>query len=135
MSTNFTWNAYSFSGFFYDLDSNLSTEELTANSIDPVKRIIAQGDMTYRTSPVEVNFAYSPFGSYQVIGFMADEYFAGYTDRSAISQNMKITTIGNGQLQRILLDNEDKRVVPQGGTLTLNEGYVLKVKEVGLMNA
>jgi S-layer protein (TIGR01567 family) len=132
LSTNYTWNAYSFSGFYYNLDDNLSTEELSINNINPVTRVIAQGDMTYKTSPIEVNFVYSPFGSYQVIGFMADKYFAGYTANSTISKNRKISTIGSGQLQKVLLDDEDKRVVTEGGTLTLNEGYVLKAKEVDI---
>ncbi|MDL5503904.1 MAG: S-layer protein domain-containing protein, partial [Candidatus Methanoperedens sp.] len=113
-------------------DDNLSTEELSISNINPVTRAIAKGDMTYKTSPIEVNFVYSPFGSYQVIGFMADKYFAGYTANSTISKNRKISTIGSGQLQKVLLDDEDQRVVSEGGTLTLAEGYVLKAKEVDI---
>ncbi len=132
LDTNYTWNAYSFSGFYYNLDDNLSTEELSINNINPGTRVIMQGDMTYKTSPIEVNFVYSPFGSYQVIGFMADKYFAGYTENSTISKNRKISTIGSGQLQKVLLDYEDQRVVAEGGTLTLSEGYVFKAKQVDI---
>jgi lipopolysaccharide export LptBFGC system permease protein LptF len=44
---SYTWNSFSFAGFYYDLDNNLSTEELTINNI---KRTIAQGDISYTTS-------------------------------------------------------------------------------------
>lgn len=132
LSTNYTWNAYSFSGFYYNLDDNLSTEELSINNINPAARAIAEGDMTYKTSPIEVDFVYSPFGSYQVIGFMADKYFAGYTGNSTISKNKEMSTIAGGQLQRVLFDDEDRRVVTVGGTLTLQDGYVLKMREIDI---
>ncbi len=126
-NSTYTWNAYSFSGFYYDLDDNLSTEQLTINNI---KRTIDPGDVSYATSPIEVSFNYPNFGKYQIIGFMADRYFAGYTANSTISDNKIISTIGNGQLQKVLFDDETQRVVYVGGTLTLMEGYVLQMKEI-----
>ncbi|MCZ7402250.1 MAG: S-layer protein domain-containing protein [Candidatus Methanoperedens sp.] len=125
--TDYTWNSYNFPGFYYDLDDDIATEELTIQNIG---RTIAAGDIIYKTSPIEINFNYSGFGKYMIIGFMADRYFAGYTSNSVISDNTEINTIGNAQLQRVLFDDEDKRVVYQGGTLTLGEGYVLKLKEI-----
>ncbi|MCZ7363086.1 MAG: S-layer protein domain-containing protein, partial [Candidatus Methanoperedens sp.] len=132
LSTNYTWNSFSFAGFYYNLDDNQSTEELTINNINNVTRTIKKGDAHYRTSPIDVSFTYSGFGKYQVIGFLADKFFAGYTENSAISGNKKISTIGSTQLQKVLLDEEDKHLVLEGGTLTLNEGYMLKVKEVDI---
>lgn len=129
---SYTWNSFSFAGFYYDLDNNLSTEELTINNI---KRTIAQGDISYITSPIEVSFDYSDFGKYQVIGFMADKYFAGYTPNSAVTGNKEESTIGNGILLKVLLDDSDRRVVSQGGSFTLNEGYVLKVTEIDIGGA
>ena len=128
-NTSYTWNSYSFSGFYYSLDDNLSTEELTIRNI---KRTINRGDIRYTTSPIEVSFDYSAFGKYQVIGFMADKFFAGYTSNSSISGNRAISTIGAGQLQKVLFDDEDRRTVYEGGTLTLKEGYVIIVKEVDI---
>ncbi|HEY9247209.1 MAG TPA: S-layer protein domain-containing protein, partial [Candidatus Methanoperedens sp.] len=126
---SYTWNSYSFAGFYYDLDNNQSTEELTINNI---KRTIAQGDINYNTSPIEVSFNYSAFGRYRVIGFMADKYFAGYTSNSIIAGNTEKSAIGSGQLLRVLLDDSDKRVVSEGGTFTMKEGYILKVKQVDI---
>ncbi|HWR26621.1 MAG TPA: S-layer protein domain-containing protein, partial [candidate division Zixibacteria bacterium] len=82
LSTNYTWNSFSFAGFYYSLDDNLSTEELTINNIDNVTRTIKKGDARYKTSPIDVSFTFSGFGKYQVIGFLADKYFAGYTENS-----------------------------------------------------
>ncbi|NJD78475.1 MAG: S-layer protein [Candidatus Methanoperedens sp.] len=127
MSTTYTWNSYSFAGFYYNLNDNLGTEELTIRNI---KRNIAEGNIQYRTSPIEVSFDYSGFGKYQVIGFMADKYFAGYTKNSVVSDNTVKSTLGSSQLHKVLLDDEEKRVVSEGSTMTLKEGYVLKMKEV-----
>jgi len=127
--TSYIWNSFSFSGFYYNLDDNLTTEELTINNI---KRNIAEGDIDYKTSPIEVSFEHSGFGSYRVIGFMADKYFAGYSTKSVISERREISTIGSGQLQRVLLDDEDRRTVTVGGTLTLREGYVLRMREIDI---
>ncbi|HEY9204862.1 MAG TPA: S-layer protein domain-containing protein [Candidatus Methanoperedens sp.] len=129
MPTTYTWNSYSFAGFYYNLDDNLGTEELTISNI---RRSIGEGDLHYTTSPIEVNFDYSGFGKYQVIGFMADRYFAGYTTKSAVSNYESKSALSSNQLHRVLLDDESKRVVSEGGTLTLKEGYVLKMKEVDI---
>jgi S-layer protein (TIGR01567 family) len=126
---SYTWNSFSFAGFYYDLDNNLSTEELTINNI---KRTISQGDISYTTSPIEVSFDYSDFGKYQVIGFMADKYFAGYTSNSTVTGNKEESTIGGGILLKVLLDDSNRRVVSQGSSFTLNEGYVLKVTEIDI---
>lgn len=132
MSTNYTWDSFSFSGFYYSLDDNLSTEKLTLKNINNVTRVIQEGDALYQTSPIDVSFVFSDFGKYQVIGFMADRYFAGYTENSVISGNKKISTIVSAQLQKVLFDEEDRHLVEEGGTLTLNEGYVFKVKQVDI---
>lgn len=127
--TTYTWNSHSFAGFYYNLDENLGTEELT---ITDIKRTIDEGDLTYTTMPIEVEFEYSNFGKYQVIGFMADKYFAGYTANSVISGNEPISTLSRNQLHKVILDDEEKRVINEGGTLTLKEGYVLKMTEVDI---
>lgn len=129
---SYTWNSFSFAGFYYDLDNNLSTEELTINNI---KRTVVQGDISYTTSPIEVSFDYSDFGKYQVIGFMADKYFAGYTANSIVTGDKEVSTIGSGILLKVLLDDSNRRVVSQGSSFTLNEGYVLKVTEIDIGGA
>src|SRR3990170_2060551 len=102
MPSPYTWTSSSFAGFYYNLNDNLGTEELTIYSIS---RSIAEGNLVYKTSPMEVNFDYSGFGKYQVIGFMADKYFAGYTSRSVISNNDAISLLSSSQLHKVILDD------------------------------
>ncbi len=127
MNIPYSWNPQSFSGFYYNLNDNLGTEELTIYNI---KRTIEKGDLVYKTSPIEVSFEYSGFGKYQVIGFMADKYFAGYTANSVISNRDAKSMLSSSQLHKVILDDDDKRVINEGGTMTLKEGYVLKMTEV-----
>ncbi|MCG2735401.1 MAG: hypothetical protein L6282_03315, partial [Candidatus Methanoperedenaceae archaeon] len=59
MPTTYTWDSHSFAGFYYNLNENLGTEALT---ITRIKRTIDQGDLTYTSLPIEVEFEYSGFG-------------------------------------------------------------------------
>jgi S-layer protein (TIGR01567 family) len=133
MAKTYTWNPYSFAGFYYNLNDNLGTEEITFHNID---RSIAEGDISYSTSPMEVSFEYSGFGKYQVVGFMAGKYFAGYTANSKPPN--PIITVGaksalsSKQLHRVLIDDDTKRIISVGSTLTLQEGYVLKAKDISV---
>jgi S-layer protein (TIGR01567 family) len=126
MDTKYTWNAQSFSGFYYDLDSGVSSEEMT---IDDIDRSIESGDLEYVTRPTESKFEYGDWGSYQVIGFMAEKYFAGYSENSSFIKD-NISPISDGVLSKILIDIDDKKSVSSGDSLALEEGYSLSIKEV-----
>ncbi|MCZ7404688.1 MAG: S-layer protein domain-containing protein, partial [Candidatus Methanoperedens sp.] len=84
----------------------------------------------------EVDFAYTGFGSYQVIGFMADKYFAGYTANTLppnpTSPVGAKSALAQGQLHKVLIDDDTKRTISVGGTLALKEGYILKAKDIDL---
>jgi S-layer protein (TIGR01567 family) len=126
MPTTYTWDAQSFSGFYYDLNSGISSENMT---ITDISRSINEGNIKYVTSSIETNFQHTAWGSYQVIGFMAEKYFAGYTDNSLpIKDNL--SPISDGTLSKILIDSDDKYSFSSGQSLALQEGYSLNVKEV-----
>jgi S-layer protein (TIGR01567 family) len=128
MSRDYTWNAQSFSGFYYDLDSGVSSEEMT---IKDIRRSIDSGNIEYVTKPTETKFKYNNWGVYQVIGFMAEKYFAGYSENSsAIKDN--ISPISEGILSKILVDSDDRKSVSSGDSLVLEEGYSLSIKEVDI---
>ena len=124
-------------GFYYNLDGGEGSEDLKL--IDPLSsRTIPQNDLVYSTSPQEVPFTYTGFGKYQAIGFMADNYFAGYTSNTGVSNGIPIitrpstdfsgiSTLANGTLHKVLIDDDTKRTIAVGGTIALQEGYVLKV--------
>ncbi|WP_406659919.1 S-layer protein domain-containing protein [Methanolobus sp. ZRKC3] len=126
-STDYTWNAKSFSGFFYDLESGLSSETMTITDID---RSIGDKDIVYETNPVETDFEHSAWGKYQVIGFMAENYFAAYTSNTDIDGVEIISMMSDGQLAKVLIDDDEKESVFSGSSLILEEGYELKIVEV-----
>jgi len=121
-------------GFYYDIDEDIGTEQLTLGNISGSS--IPEGKLLYSTSPQEVNFGYTGFGKYQVIGFMADKYFAGYTQNTKPPNPSAsigtVNVISQGQLQKILVDDDVKRTISVGGTLSLQEGYVLRAKDIDL---
>ncbi|MDK2833592.1 MAG: hypothetical protein PWP63_679 [Methanolobus sp.] len=126
-STTYTWDAKSFSGFFYDLETGFSSETMT---ITDISRTIGDGKLVYRTEPVDSNFEHSGWGKYQVIGFMAEKYFAGYTSNTTITGVDRVSLISSGQLSKVLIDNDDKKSVYSGSSLTLEDGYKLNIVQV-----
>ena len=127
MATTYTWDAQSFSGFYYDLDSGVSSEEMIIKNIG---RSINSGDLEYVTKPVITTFQHSDWGSYQVVGFMAEKYFAGYSKENSTIISEDISPLSDGILSQILLDNDDKSSFSSGQSLALDEGYSLSIKEV-----
>ncbi|PWB51703.1 MAG: hypothetical protein C3F06_09835 [Candidatus Methanoperedenaceae archaeon] len=134
----YTWTPQSFSGFYYNAKDDVGNENIKITLSSNTSRTIAEGKLVYSTSPQEVTFTHTAFGKYQVIGFMADKYFAGYTENTS-SKNTRpstdfdgISTVASNQLHKVLIDDDTKRTVSVGGTIPLKEGYVLKAKDIDL---
>ena len=124
----FTWDVYNFEGFYYDIDEDVGTETLTARITD--KKSIEEGDLVYETKPQAVDFKFDRWGKYDVIGFMADKYFAGYNNRTEFTDDF--SAIGESELRRVLVDNDDSQTLASGSVLSLEEGYELRIKSVDL---
>ncbi|HUM80391.1 MAG TPA: S-layer protein domain-containing protein [Methanothrix sp.] len=124
----FTWDVYNFEGFYYDIDEDVGTETLTARITD--KKSIEEGDLVYETRPQAVDFEFDRWGKYDVIGFMADKYFAAYNNRTEFTDDFSV--IGEGELRRVLVDNDDSQTLASGSVLSLEEGYELRIKSVDL---
>ncbi|KKG12932.1 S-layer protein domain-containing protein [Methanosarcina sp. 2.H.A.1B.4] len=127
MATTYTWNAQSYSGFYYDLDTGVSSEEMT---IKDIGRNIKDGNIEYITRPTKTEFEYGKWGSYQVIGFMAEKYFAGYSKTNSSVINDDVSLISDGILAKILIDSDDKKSAYTGESLVLEDGYSLNIVEV-----
>lgn len=127
--TTFDWNPLNFEGFYYDINEDVGSEKL---SLTRSGRTVGEKTLVYTTTPQSVSFKEKRFGSYNVIGFMASKYFAGYTAASNVTGGTVYNTIGNKQLHKVLADDDTRRAVYAGSTLTLNEGYVLKMKDVDI---
>lgn len=124
----YTWTPQTYSGFYYDLDTGEGSESMTIQLTEG-SRSVQRNGLQYETRPIETDFEYGDWGSYQVIGFMAERYFAGYTENSSFI-NDEISAISSGQLSKILIDSDDRRSLYTGSSLILEEGYSLNIVEV-----
>ncbi|WP_440952777.1 S-layer protein domain-containing protein [Methanococcoides sp. FTZ1] len=130
-SLDYTWNALSYSGFYYDLESGLGSETMTIHLDSDSDRNIGDGDLKYSTTPISTDFEHGAWGSYEIIGFMAERYFAGYTDDTDNDITFdEISMMSRGQLSKVLIDSDDKESVFTGAGLVLEDGYVLNIIEV-----
>lgn len=127
VTRQFTWTPYNFEGFYYDIDDDTGTENLTAKISGSS---IADGDLTYSTSPSPVKFQFEDWGKYDVIGFMADKYFAGYNNATQFAD--QFSDINDGELRKILVDSKDEQTITTGSVLPLEEGYELRIKQVDI---
>jgi len=123
----YTWNPQSFSGFYYDLDNDIWGETLTIEDIDSS---LGKGDIIYETSPISIDFEQDIWETYEVIGFMADRYFAGYTDNTTFASSDE-SLLDERQLSKVLLDTDKKYNLRSGSSLELEEGYELRIAEFG----
>jgi len=126
---SYTWTPQSFSGFFYDLKNDVGTEILTIDIPSSGRSIDANG-LTYSTNAQDTDFQFGDWGSYQVIGFMADKYFAGYSEGVISDTNRSL--INDGQLRKVLVDSDNESTLTTGSALQLEEGYELRIKQIDI---
>lgn len=126
----YTWTPNTFSGFFYDLKDDVGTETLKVKlqkSGGGYSRSIDSGNLRYKSDVQDIEYKYGSWGSYQVMGFMADKYFAGYKESEVIDRARSL--INDGQLRRVLIDSDDESTLTSGSVLPLEEGYELRRSE------
>ncbi|OPY48710.1 MAG: hypothetical protein A4E49_03401 [Methanosaeta sp. PtaU1.Bin112] len=136
---SFTWNPQNFPGFYYDPKKDIGTEQFTVSITDGNDLSgEAPYGIVYSTTASQSAFKLSEFGSYNLIGFMGEKYFAGYVNDTGLSQWTQIplirsddpNSLDKGQLQRILMDDNSESVVTQDKPLDLQEGYQLGFKTI-----
>jgi S-layer protein (TIGR01567 family) len=120
-----TWTPMNFEGFYYNIDEDLGTERLevknTGTNID-------DGNLAYTMTVQSVRFDYGDWGKYDVIGFMAEKYFAGYnsnTDNDITDDS--ISLVSHKLLSKVLIDEDNKHTASTGALLELEEGYELRI--------
>jgi S-layer protein (TIGR01567 family) len=123
----FKWTAMNFEGFYYNIDEGIGTESLEVKAVNG--RTIAADNLVYSTNAQQVSFEHADWGKFEVIGFLAEKYFAGYPENAFTKE---VSLVSQGQLSKVLIDNDDKKSVYPGSSLVLEDGYVLKVVEVDL---
>lgn len=148
----FNWTNATFSGFYYDIDDNIGTERLTfrLSDVNPSSATLSdQPDannnrgIVYTTEAQAKNFKFGAWGQYEVIGFLADEYFAAYDsvvtkDVSNANETMAFlfdksknrNLMTNEQISRVLVDDDTEQTITSVNPLKLEEGYKLAIKSV-----
>lgn len=148
----FTWTAMNFPGFYFDIDKNLGTEQLTLSpsESDGSQAILGEWEdgsgnkgVVYQTTAQQKNFKFNQWGSYLVIGFLGEPYFAGYSD--VITPAMEDSGTGMPllydrstnknlmaaeQIGRVLIDDNMETYIASDKPLELKEGYELAIKSV-----
>ncbi len=131
-SKTYSWTPQSFSGFFYDAKDDVGSENIQIRSIG---RTISKNNIRYSTTPNDVSFAHKDWGKYQVVGFMADKYFAGFKGHTISDPTNSfddVSAIAQGELHKVIFDDDTKRTIAVGGTFALKEGYVLQASDIDL---
>jgi S-layer protein (TIGR01567 family) len=148
----FVYDASNFPGFYYDVNKNIGTEQITLQftSVDASGSIATLSDqegergIIYQTSAQMKYFKFKPWGAYIIVGFNGEPYFAAYdaTTTSAMedagvggtpylydrSRNRNLMT--NLQLTRILTDTDEGTTLTNATPLKLKEGYELAIISV-----
>jgi S-layer protein (TIGR01567 family) len=129
-----TWTADDFAGFYYDIDDNIKTEELTTVVADG--KLAEPDGVTYTTTAMEDDFDFEDWGKYSVIGFMADKYFAGYVDTADSTDDVLFeksedeNVLSDEQLLKILVDDDTEKTFTSGSPFALEEGYEMSIKSI-----
>jgi len=136
---DFTWNAQNFAGFYYDIDDDLGTETLTT-TITEGNKLQEPNGVTYTTTAQKNDFDFEDWGYYNVIGFQASKYFAGYLNDENVPDENEIlfresddeNSLSDEQLEAILMDDDTEMTVTSGTPLKLEEGYELSIKSIDI---
>jgi S-layer protein (TIGR01567 family) len=136
---DFTWNPQNFAGFYYDIKKDIGTEELTTVLTEGNK---LSGDapygVTYKTTAQSKDYAFEDWGSYKVMGFQAENYFAGYNTNTDAAKDIFFkestdeNSLSSEQLEKVLIDDDTEKTVTSGTPLKLEEGYELAIKSIDI---
>jgi S-layer protein (TIGR01567 family) len=135
---SYNWSYADFPGFMYDLDDDLGTEYFSmdlSGSYDQSDSRLANLD--YWTIAKDNGLQRDEWGSYYAMGWMGEQYFAGYAKNgsnvSLASLSDETNLLAYGKISRVIIDNEDEQEpLAEGEFLTLKDGYSLNIKEINL---
>ena len=112
------------------MDDDLGTERITTTITEGNKLQEPYG-VAYTTTVQNCNFKFNDWGSYNVIGFLGERYFAGYDSYgtgSVILEEANVTNLLDyGELAEILIDEGREDVLDLSKAIDLKENYSLKL--------
>lgn len=142
---NYNWGPQEFSGFYYEIDDNLGTEAINF-SITEETSLKENKGVIYRSGAQHADFDFEVWTKYWSIGFLGEEYFAGYVNncekcdshdywycdscwRSYLyDESIDTNLLANGYLSKVLINDDAMRMFTTNMPLKLKEGYVLRIK-------
>ncbi len=118
------WRASDFGWFYYDVDEDQGGEELTVHLTG---RTAEEGDIIYSSKTWTSPFEYEPWGTFQEVAFLGSPYLAGYPESNLTEE---ISSLGKGELRRVLRNEEITYTLGGNKTLSLQQGYSLAAVDV-----
>ena len=129
-----TIDATDWAGFYYDLDNNVSTEEMgIAESSTKAGTL----NFTYTTTPTFQEYAYdgwfdnstatTHFG-YAVLGFFAEPYVA--LGKAGVYNSSPVLNIQAQKIAKLVIDDDTKYILKTGANLELGSGYSIVVDQI-----
>ncbi|NPV61458.1 MAG: S-layer protein [Methanotrichaceae archaeon] len=139
--TTVSWNPQNFAGFYYDIDDNLGNEQIEMAITD--NKLEEPNGVKYTSSTQLNDFEFEDWGWYNSIGFMGENYFAGYSDQEPTVNGVEIAPqlyvestdtnlLVDEQLLKVLMDDDTEMTVTSGTPLKLKEGYELAIKSIDI---
>jgi S-layer protein (TIGR01567 family) len=149
-----TWDSYTFPGFYYDIDDDIGTENLTfrlSNIAQDMAGVTlsdepdANGNrgIVYTTEAIPIDFSFGQWGQYDEIGFLGEDYFAAYDnnitwDLSATNQSVPFlydksenrNLMTDELISKLLNDDNTEQTFNSSNPLELDEGYNLSIKTI-----
>jgi S-layer protein (TIGR01567 family) len=150
----FTWDNATFPGFYYDINKKLGAEQLTfrLSNVDLARSNATLSDqpdefgnrgVVYTTHAQLKTFKYKPWGQYDVIGFLANRYFASYDPTVTASvinagesaaflynRSKNRNLMANEQISKVLIDDNNEMTITPATPLQFDEGYQLIIKSI-----
>ena len=125
--TRWYLDALSWAGFYYNLDSNQSTESMViAKNTTATNKV----DIEYTTKPIFQEYDYDwkvtvsgtdYDAGYAMIGFFAEPYVA--LGSKNFNNNSALSEVKANKIAKLVIDSDERYTLKTGATLELGSGY------------
>ncbi len=137
-SDEYTCTKETFSGFSLDSnncnelrDDELNSEKISIHLNSDDQRQIDPGSLLYSSFTRKKEFKFEDWGSYEVIDFLGEQYFASNQGRNQDFSDEDTNLLERGLLFKVLTDIKGDFQANSGGFLPpLEEGYSIKVTDI-----
>lgn len=126
----YIWGPDDFSGFYYDIDKQIGSEVLHIYITDD-NMFKKNTGITYETSCQFKETKSKEWKGYYCIGFLGEEFCAGYFKGSYLSDKSDLKDLlANGLISKVLIDDDKETIIKYKEKILLGEGYSLHFQSV-----